>query len=79
MKDEDYAYGQWKQKQIDDGVLIGRLLADKDKIQRFANKDPHRHIPFVEPEAPTDGLMALYVVCTLLVAGYFAYIVWGVS
>ena len=46
---------------------------------KFANKDPWKNVPFVEPEAPADGLMALYVVCILLVAGYFAYIVWGVS
>ena len=47
--------------------------------ERYSRQDRWPDIPFSEPEPPPDGLMALYVVCTLLVAGYFAYIVWGVS
>lgn len=63
IQDEDYAYGQWKQKQIDEGVyrlkqrkqqqpVIGSALPDSEKVVRFARKDPNPHIPFVDPSFP---------------------------
>jgi hypothetical protein len=79
MKDEDYAFETRRQKRIDQGAKpkIGSC-SGVHRPDRYSNTDPWKNVPFVEPEAPADGLMALYVVCILLVAGYFAYIVWGV-
>ena len=78
--DEDYAYGGWKQKQIDRGTTIGSALKDADKIQRMPRTDPNPSVPFVDVQAPwdsSDGLLALWAVCVVLVIGYFCYIVWG--
>lgn len=78
--DEDYAYGGWKQKQIDRGTTIGSALKDADKIQRMPRTDPNPSVPFVDVQPPWDhseGLLALWVVCTLLVGVFPAYIVWG--
>ena len=64
--DEDYAYGQWKQKQIDADVerlrqqtaggaphyYIGNAFPNSEKVVKFARKDPYPNVPFVTPEPP---------------------------
>ena len=78
--DEDYAYGQWKQKQIDRRTVIGSALKDADKVVKFHRTDPNPAVPFVDVEDPfheADGLLALWAVCVVLVVIYFSYVVWG--
>lgn len=45
--------------------------------ERYSNTDPWKHVPFVEPEAPEDGLLALWGVCTALALLLSAYLIWG--
>lgn len=42
--DEDYAYGQWKQKQIDSAKVP--QFAKGYGVQKYENFDPNPHIPF---------------------------------
>ncbi len=65
---------------IEQRTAIGSALKDADKIQRMARTDPNPSVPFVDVQTPwdhSDGLLALWVVCTLLVGVFLAYIVWG--
>jgi hypothetical protein len=62
---EDYAYGLWKQKQID-RCIIGRALKDADKIAKFERTDPNPRILFVEQE-PLKFPWAEFLVATALV------------
>ena len=63
--DEDLAYGQWKQKQIDEDVyrirqrgqqptptIIGGALPISEKTAKFARTDPNPNVPFVTPASP---------------------------
>ena len=45
--------------------------------ERYSNTDPWKRIPFVEPEPPKDGLLALWGVCTALALLLSAYLIWG--
>lgn len=65
---------------IEQRTTIGSALKDADKIQRTARTDPNPAVPFVDVQAPwdsSDDLLTLWVVCVMLVIGYFCYIVWG--
>ena len=75
--DEDYAYGQWKQKQIDSSNLIGRALKNAEKVPKFERVDPWKDIPFAEEAPPTDGLLMLWSVCTALALLLSTYLIWG--
>ena len=83
--DEDYAYGQWKQKQTDADVerlrqrklqhCIGNALPNSEKVVKFARKDPYPNVPFVTPEPPPfpwrELLIsgAVTVICLMLAWG----------
>jgi len=70
MKDEDYAYGQWKQRQIDSGrlttkpyLIIGSALPQGERVQRSVRTDPHPEIPFAERYSPISKVgFAMWVV-----------------
>lgn len=57
MKDEDFAYEQWRQRQIDNDrltprpyLIIGGALPQGERIQKSVRTDPHPEVPFtVEP------------------------------
>ena len=45
--------------------------------ERYSRQDRWPDIPFVEPEAPKDGLLVLWGVCTTLALLLSAYLIWG--
>ena len=60
--DEDYAYGQWKQRQIDESPTKVPQFAKDYGVQKYANFDPHPDMPFEHPREPimTLGEAILY-------------------
>lgn len=48
--DEDYCYGQWRQKQIDSAKVP--QFAKGYGVQKYVNFDPHPDMPFEQPREP---------------------------
>ena len=74
--DEDYAYEQYRQRKLDEELVIGSALKDCDKIQKFAHTDPAPHLPFEEDKEFVHAGIAL--VCVGVVIALLA-VLWGYS
>jgi hypothetical protein len=56
IKDEDTAYGEWRQRKLDEKFMqdslneprFGGALKKADWIQRSVNHDPHPEVPFAD-------------------------------
>lgn len=75
--DEDYAYETYRQKRLDDALIIGRALTNAEKMPKFEHADKWKDIPFEEDRPPRDGLLVLWGVYTTLVLLLSAYLIWG--
>ena len=56
---------------------FGSALRDCDKVVKSASRDPWPGVPFVEAEPPADGLLVLWIVCTVLALALAGYLIWG--
>ena len=58
---------------------FGSALRDCDKVAKSARRDPWANVLFVDDaqQPPTDGLLALWVVCTVLALLLGGYLIWG--
>ena len=60
-----------------DAPKFGSALRDCDKVAKAASRDPWPGVPFVETEPPADGLLVLWIVCTVLALALGGYLIWG--
>ena len=74
LMDEDYAYEQYRQRKLDEELIIGSDLKTCDKIQRYAHHDPAPALPFEEDkEHLPRWTTAVALVCIALGTGLAAY------
>ena len=84
MKDENVAYGQWKQAKIDaenwdsnTSIPIHQKIGTVIPFSRTVDRDPHPRIPLTVPEPVMKITKLEAAIWTAVVGAWLAYLFFG--